>query len=124
MSVSIETVRFANTKNNEDCKTNETIGKRRVEYVATACLDDIFAEIKDTDFKIFRKDLTSNEGLVELFRVEEEDGYKEPLGTNQGVVSHGEIPLTTTTLIGRFISHEECILFRGAGSLWRSSDCR
>lgn len=83
MSVSIETVRFANTKNNEDCESNETIVKRRVEYVGRACLDDIFTEIKDTDFKIFREDLTSNTGLVELFRVEEKDGYKEPLSTNQ-----------------------------------------
>ena len=83
MSVSIETVRFANTKNNEDCKSNESIVKRRVEYVGRACLDDIFTEIKDTNFKIFREDLTSNTGLVELFRVEEKDGYKEPLSTNQ-----------------------------------------
>ena len=83
MSVSIETVRFANTKNNEDCQSNETIVKRRVEYVGRACMDDIFTEIKDTDFKIFREDLASDTGLVELFRVEEEDGYKEPLGTNQ-----------------------------------------
>ena len=91
MSVSIETVRFANTKNDENCKSNETIVKRRVEYVGKACLKDIFTEMKEANFKVYREDLTFNakgilvpNGVFEpLVRVKEKDGYEEPLSTNQ-----------------------------------------
>ena len=91
MSVSIETVRFANTKNDENCKSNEIIVKRRVEYVGKACLKDIFTEMKEANFKVYREDLKFNakgvlvpNGEFELLvRVKEKDGYEEPLSTNQ-----------------------------------------
>ena len=58
MSVSTQTVRFANTQNNEECETNENAVRRRVEYIGTVCFEDVFAaSLKKASFQIFREDM-------------------------------------------------------------------
>ena len=74
MSVSIETVRFANTK------PYETAVERQVEYVGKACLKDIFTEnLEGTNFRVIRENLKLHEITGNLETIENEEGkrYKE-----------------------------------------------
>ena len=92
MSVSIQTIRFANTQNNEECATNENAVRRRVEYIGTVCFEDVFAEsLKKVDFQVFREDmevinvngakkLISKNEVKRLYRLEES---QEDPKTNQ-----------------------------------------
>lgn len=95
MTVSIDTVRFANTRNDRTCETNETVVTRRVEYVGRACLKDHFAgKLEKTNFRIFRENMKfkkerlvpesedENERYEELFRAKDWMGM-ENLSTNQ-----------------------------------------
>ena len=77
MSVSIETVRFANTKNDEDCRTKETIVKRQVEYVGIACFEDIFTKkLKEASFRIIREDLKYNKKTKTFKNKPDKDGNR------------------------------------------------
>ena len=95
MTVSIDTVRFANTRNDRTCETNETVVTRKVEYVGRACLKDHFAgKLEKTNFRIFRENMkfekeklvpeseNEDERYEELFRAKDWMGI-ENLSTNQ-----------------------------------------
>ncbi len=60
--------RFSNVKNNEVCSDNETVVKRKVQFIGEACIQDILTDYqaKKIKFRIFVEDENTNE-IREVF---------------------------------------------------------
>ena len=72
LDVTIDTLKFSNVKNNQDCSTNEVVVRKTVQYVGKVCFKDFLKNnYEQTTFRVFRQELSLDGELqnpTELFK--------------------------------------------------------